>query len=277
MSDESIPPQNLNEEEQEQAAKVAALRPHVIHEVVREEGEIELRRSFAALGWSGFAAGGSMGFSFLGMALLRATLPDEPWRHAIESFGYTLGFIIVILGRQQLYTESTLTAVLPVLTNPGWAAVSRTARLWAIVLSANLLGTGPFAALILPEPAFSPEIRAALLQISREGVSGSFGPDLLRAVLAGWMIALMVWLLPNAGSAKILVIALLTYIVSLGHFPHIVAGSADAIFAVFTGQVSFGAYLVHFLIPTLIGNTIGGTSLVALLNHAPVAGELKDA
>ena len=110
MSDESIPPQNLNEEEQEQAAKVAALRPHVIHEVVREEGEIELRRSFAALGWSGFAAGGSMGFSFLGMALLRATLPDEPWRHAIESFGYTLGFIIVILGRQQLYTESTLTA-----------------------------------------------------------------------------------------------------------------------------------------------------------------------
>ena len=141
MSDESIPPQNLNEEEQEQAAKVAALRPHVIHEVVREEGEIELRRSFAALGWSGFAAGGSMGFSFLGMALLRATLPDEPWRHAIESFGYTLGFIIVILGRQQLYTESTLTAVLPVLTNPGWAAVSRTARLWAIVLSANLLGT----------------------------------------------------------------------------------------------------------------------------------------
>ena len=110
MSDESIPPQNLNEEEQEQAAKVAALRPHVIHEVVREEGEIEIRRSFAALGWSGFAAGGSMGFSFLGMALLRATLPDEPWRHAIESFGYTLGFIIVILGRQQLYTESTLTA-----------------------------------------------------------------------------------------------------------------------------------------------------------------------
>lgn len=276
MSDETTPRQNLSEEEQEQAAKVAALRPHVIHEVVREEGEVEIRRSFAALGWSGFAAGGSMGFSFLGMALLRATLPAEPWRHAIESFGYTVGFIIVILGRQQLYTESTLTAVLPVLTNPGWDAVSRTARLWAIVLVTNLLGTVLFAVLILPEPAFTPEIRIALLQISRESVGGSFGPDLLRAVLAGWMIALMVWLLPNAGSAKILVIALLTYIVSLGHFPHIVAGSADAIFAVFTGQVSFGDYFWHFLVPTLIGNTIGGTSLVALLNHAPVAAELKD-
>lgn len=217
-----------------------------------------------------------MGFSFLGMALLRATLPDEPWRHAVESLGYTLGFIIVILGRQQLYTESTLTAVLPVLTNPSWATVSRTARLWAIVLVTNLLGSVLFAMLILPEPAFSSEIRTALLQISRESVGGAFGPDLLRAVLAGWLIALMVWLLPNAGSAKILVISLLTYIVSLGHFPHIVAGSADAIFAVFTGQVSFGDYLGHFLVPTLIGNTIGGTSLVALLNHAPVAGELKD-
>lgn len=276
MSDENSPRDNLNEEEQEQAAKVAALRPHVIHEVVREEGEVEIRRSFAALGWSGFAAGGSMGFSFLGMALLRATLPDEPWRHAVESLGYTLGFIIVILGRQQLYTESTLTAVLPVLTNPSWATVSRTARLWAIVLVTNLLGSVLFAMLILPEPAFSSEIRTALLQISRESVGGAFGPDLLRAVLAGWLIALMVWLLPNAGSAKILVISLLTYIVSLGHFPHIVAGSADAIFAVFTGQVSFGDYLGHFLVPTLIGNTIGGTSLVALLNHAPVAGELKD-
>ncbi len=276
MSDENSPRDNLNEEEQEQAAKVAALRPHVIHEVVHEEGEIEIRRSFAALGWSGFAAGGSMGFSFLGMALLRATLPDQPWRHAVESLGYSLGFIIVILGRQQLYTESTLTAVLPVLTNPSWGSVSRTARLWAIVLTTNLLGTILFAVLILPEPAFSPEIRTALLEVAREGIAGSFGPNLLRAILAGWLIALMVWLLPNSGGAKLWIIALLTYIVSLGHFPHIIAGSADAIFAVFTGQAPFRDYMWQFLVPTLIGNTIGGTSLVALLNHAPVAGELRE-
>jgi len=274
--DDDRPPQMLDESEQEQAAGVAPLRPHVIHEVVREEGEVEIRRSFRALGWSGFAAGGSMGFSFLAMAFLRAGMPDAPWRHLVESFGYSLGFVIVILGRQQLYTESTLTAVLPVLTNPSLGALWRTLRLWAIVLVTNLIGTVLFAALITPAPIFSPAIRQALLQIAREGVSGNFGPTLLGAIFAGWLIALMVWLLPNARSTRLWVIILLTYTVSLGHFSHIVAGSTDAIFAVFTGQTSFAGYVVHFLIPTLLGNTIGGVSLVALLNHAPVAGELRE-
>ncbi len=276
MDGNETPAQMLDESEQEQAAGVASLRPHVIHEVVREEGEVEIRRSFQALGWSGFAAGGSMGFSFLGMAFLRAGLPEAPWRHLVESFGYSLGFVIVILGRQQLYTESTLTAVLPVLTNPGVAAVWRTLRLWLIVLITNLIGTFLFAALITAEPIFNPEIRRALLEIAKEGVSGTFGPTLLGAIFAGWLIALMVWLLPNARAARLWIIILLTYTVSLGHFSHIVAGSTDAIFAVFTREASFGDYLWRFLCPTLLGNTIGGVSLVALLNHAPVAGELRE-
>jgi formate/nitrite transporter FocA (FNT family) len=87
-----------------------------------------------ALAWSGLASGLSMGFSFLTQALLRSNLPDEPWRHLIDSFGYSVDFIIVVLGRQQLFTESTLTAVCqcsPGATSPLW--------LWGIVLSANLL------------------------------------------------------------------------------------------------------------------------------------------
>lgn len=277
MEEDERPPQMLDETEQEQASEVASLRPHVIHEVVREEGEIEIRRSFVALGWSGFAAGGSMGFSFLGLAFLRAGLPDAPWRHLIESFGYSIGFVIVILGRQQLFTESTLTAVLPVLTKFRWVSLWGMLRLWTIVLGMNLVGTILFAALITPETVFSPDIRNALLSAAKEGVSGTFGPTLLKAIFAGWLIALMVWLLPNARSARLWVIILLTYLVSLGHFSHIIAGSADAIFAVFTGEAPFGDYIWRFLIPTLLGNTIGGVSLVALLNHAPVAGELRDA
>ena len=104
--------------EEEERAKVSAhtpLRPRLIHEIIREEGEAELRRPVSALAWSGLASGLSMGFSFLTQALLRSSLPDEPWRHLIDSFGYSVGFIIVVLGRQQLFTESTLTAVLPVL------------------------------------------------------------------------------------------------------------------------------------------------------------------
>jgi formate-nitrite transporter family protein len=277
MDDDDRVPQALDKTGQRQADAAAPLRPQVIHEVVREEGEVELRRAVRALAWSGFAAGGAMGFSFLALCLLRAGLPDAPWRRLVDSFGYSLGFVIVILGRQQLYTESTLTAVLPMLTSRSLRSVLSTLRLWVVVLVTNLLGTFAFAGLISPESVFPSPVRRALLEVGRESVSGSFGPTLLKAVLAGWLIALIVWLLPNARSARLWIIILLTYVVAMGRFSHIVAGSTEAAFAVFTGEATPLDYLVHFMIPTLIGNTVGGVSLVALLNHAPVAQELRDA
>lgn len=274
--DEERLPQLLDESEHDQAVQAAPLRPRVIHEVIREEGEVELRRAGSALAWSGFAAGLSMGFSFLTLAMLRAALPATPWRHVVASFGYSVGFVIVILGRQQLFTESTLTAVLPVLTARNLPSVLATLRLWGIVLASNLIGTFVFAALISPAGIFDEPVRTALLEVARESLSSAFGPTLLKAVLAGWLIALMVWLLPNAQSARLFVIILVTYIVSVGHFSHIIAGSSDAAFAVFTGEVPVSAYFRDFLLPTLLGNTIGGVSLVALLNHAPVAPELQE-
>jgi formate/nitrite transporter FocA (FNT family) len=63
-------------------------------------------------------------------------------------------------------------------------------------------------------------------------------------------------------------------VVSLGHFPHIVAGSTDATYAMFSGRADVRDYLLGFLAPTLFGNTIGGVALAAILNHAPVAHDL---
>jgi formate/nitrite transporter FocA (FNT family) len=128
---------HLSEREQKQAEDRAALPARVVHEVVREEGERELKRGAGPLIWSGLAAGLSMGFSFYTEAHLRALLPDAPWRGLIESFGYTVGFVIVILGRQQLFTESTLTAVLPVLTQRDLPTLIACLRLWGWVLGAT--------------------------------------------------------------------------------------------------------------------------------------------
>ncbi len=101
-----------------------------------------------------------------------------------------------------------------------------------------------------------------------------FGHTLATAALSGWLIALMVWLLPGAGPARPLIIVALTYVVALCQFPHVIAGSVEASFGVASGAASLGDYLFGFLVPTLIGNIIGGTALVALLNHAQIAGEL---
>ena len=263
----------FEEEERAKASAHTPLRPRLIHEIIREEGEAELRRPVSALAWSGLASGLSMGFSFLTQALLRSSLPDEPWRHLIDSFGYCVGFIIVVLGRQQLFTESTLTAVLPVLARRDKATGIATLRLWGVVLSANLIGTFAFAAMILPEGLLRPQVYPTLVELAMATMQSPFWVTMLKAIFAGWLIALMVWLLPSAGSARLFVILLLTYVVALGHLSHIIAGSVKAAYAVLGGHASFGAYVMAFLLPTLIGNTIGGVSLVAFLNHAPLSAE----
>jgi formate/nitrite transporter FocA (FNT family) len=266
---------HLDESERSQAAEHTAPRALVIHEVVRAEGETELARSSSAVITSGFAAGLSMGFSFLALALMRSALPDAPWRPLVASFGYTTGFILVVLGRQELFTESTLTAVLPLLVHRDRATLMALLRFWAVVLVGNLAGTFVFAAVITPRGIFSPEVYQSLVEIAGQAIGGSFGPTLLKSILAGWLIALMVWVLPSARSARILVIIVLTYIVGIGHFSHIIAGSVEAAFAVSSGHGSIGGYVIGFLLPTLIGNTIGGVALVALLNHAPLVPDLQ--
>jgi formate/nitrite transporter FocA (FNT family) len=266
---------HLDEGEQGQAAAHAALRPLVVHEIVREEGETALNRTAGALAWSGLAAGLSMGFSFLTQSMLHATLPATPWRHALECFGYSVGFLIVILGRQQLFTESTLTAVLPVLVRRDMPTLLASLRLWAIVLVTNLVGSWIFAGLLLPHGVFQPDVIAALEELAKAPTADSFVPTLLKAMFAGWLIATMVWLLPSARSARIWIILIVTYVVSLGRLSHIIAGSVEAAYAVLTDLSTSTDYCVKFLVPTLIGNTLGGVSLVALLNHAAIAPDLR--
>jgi formate/nitrite transporter FocA (FNT family) len=268
---------HLDESEQDQAADHSALRPLVIHEIVREEGEFELERTAGALAWSGLAAGLSIGFSFVAQSLLRAGLPDAPWRHLIDSAGYSIGFIIVILGRQQLFTENTLTVILPLLMRPTAAMLGGVLRLWAIVLAANIFGSWIFAALLTPAGVFDPPVVAAMHDLSIATMESGFGPTLLKAVFAGWLIATMVWLLPSARSARILIVLLVTYVVSAAHLSHIVAGSVDSAYAVLTGGASLGEYLGKFLAPTLLGNILGGVSLVALLNHAAIRADIEAA
>jgi formate/nitrite transporter FocA (FNT family) len=260
----------LDREETKKADKLSASSARIVHQAIRKEGEEELERPVSALAWSGLAAGLSMGFSFIAEALLQSHLPDTPWRPLISKLGYSFGFIIVVLGRQQLFTENTLTPILPLMAKPGGRIFGQVARLWAVVLAANLLGALAIAGVIAGTPVFEPEIHTTFAQIGLHAIRGTFGETLLRGIFAGWLIALMVWLLPLAEAARLWVIILLTYLVSLGGFAHVIAGSIDVLYLVFTGQATAGDYLGGFLAPALIGNILGGVTLVAAVNHAQV-------
>ena len=266
---------HLDEGEQDQAAHHTAPHALILHEIVRAEGEAALERTFGALMWSSLAAGLSMGFSFLTQAVLQAGLPDESWRHLVASFGYSMGFVLVIMGRQQLFTESTLTVVLPVLTRRDLPSFFKALRLWIVVLFFNLIGTWIFAAMLRIPEVFSPAVEHSLSELSRAALGPPQAlPVFVRAIFAGWLIALMVWLLPSARSARLLTVLLITYVVAVSHLSHIIAGSTEVAYAFLAGDASLPDYFLRFLLPTLAGNIIGGMTLVALLNHAAIAPEI---
>jgi formate/nitrite transporter FocA (FNT family) len=263
-------PPPLNRAELKQVEERVAIGAHIVHETIKREGEDEFKRSSLALGWSGLAAGLSMGFSLVAEALLLEHLPSAGWSPLISKLGYSAGFLIVVLGRQQLFTESTLTAILPLLTKRDLKTAFSVARLWSVVLLANLLGTGIFAWAIARSRIFNPDTVHALILVSVPAPDSTFGIALMRSIFAGWLIAIMVWLLPAAESAKVSIIIIVTYLIGLGGFNHAIAGSTKMLFLIFTGNLSWNYYLGQFLVPTLLGNIIGGVSLVAFLGHAQV-------
>jgi formate/nitrite transporter FocA (FNT family) len=185
---DSLP--NLTEAELEQVQERTTISAIIVHEAVREEGERELIRPLSSLAWSGLAAGLSMGFSLVGQGLIRTYLPPAPWHIVLDSFGYSLGFLIVVLGRQQLFTENTLTPILPLLTHRDGRTLLQVLRVWGVVLLTNVLGALAFALLVGHMSIFPPEVQRTFDALGHQAVRGDFLTTLLRAVFAGWLIAL---------------------------------------------------------------------------------------
>ena len=262
----------LSDREIEEADDRSSTTAKVVHEAIRLEGTEELERPSSSIAWSGLAAGLTMGTSMVGQGLLMAALPDAPRGHLVASLGYTLGFIFVTMARQQLFTETTLTVMLPVLH--GTHRFAEVARYWAIVFAANILGTLLFAAATTIPHLFKPEAVHAFAELGIKAVEPGFATVLIKGVMAGWLIALMVWLMPAASSAKILVIVAVTWLIAAAEFSHVVAGSSEAALAAMQGAIGWQQYALGFLLPALIGNSIGGVVFVALLNHAQVKEEI---
>jgi len=263
----------LSQEEIKEAEERAMPRAAVVFETIRREGEGELGRTSSALTFSAISAGLSMGLSLFSMAVFTAYLPPTPWRPLIASFGYTIGFLVAILGRQQLFTENTLTPILVLLNDFKLSTFIRVVRLWAIVIGGNLVGALLFATLLAHVRVFTPELQHAFDEVAVTASSGDALENFVRAIYAGWIIALMVWLLPAAESAAMFIILLLTYIVAAAELTHVVAGSVEAIYAVEIGRHTVRDFILHFFVPVFIGNSIGGVTFVALLNFGQVAGD----
>ena len=267
-------PRGVSEHEVEDIEDRARLRTPVIYEIVRREGETEMDRPATSLWWSGAAAGVSISFSLLAQAVLWVHLPAAPWRPLVSGFGYSVGFLIVVLARQQLFTENTVTVVLPVMAELTLANVRRLARMWAIVFAANMAGTFVAALFCTLTPVLTPELRHGMLEISGHLPELGWPAMFFRAMGAGFLIASMVWLIPSAEGAKFEVVTMATYLIAIAGFTHIVAGSVEGFLLVLDGQWSLWQMIARFTIPVLLGNIVGGTALFAVISYAQVMKEM---
>ncbi len=276
LDEEEIPEaeHGLTDKEQSEVREAQRPRAPVVYEIIRLEGERELQRPLASLWWSGVAAGISIGFSFLSQAALAAGLPQSQWNHILASLGYSVGFIIVILGRQQLFTENVLTAVLPVITRWRVSWLLRMLRLWGIVLAANVLGCFVFACAFALLPMLGDQVTGEMAKLVETLMRNSPWEMFAKGIGAGWLIASVVWIIASVSSGQFLVIGLLTYLISLFQFTHIVAGTAEVLYGWVAGLLTFYDASVKFFLPTLAGNVFGGTILFSVLSYGQVREEI---
>jgi formate/nitrite transporter FocA (FNT family) len=246
-----------------------------VHRAVREEGEDELDRPAAALLWSALAAGFAINASLIAEGALYAELPDTPAKPLIVALGYPIGFVMVVLGRMQFFTESTVTAMLPLVTSPSRWALGRTVRLWLLVLVANLVGTAFTTAMLTQVDLVDPAVRDGMVAVSAKILQLDAWRTFLTAVPAGFLIAGLAWVLPNGREQAFLVIFGVTYVVGIAGLSHSVVGSAEAFLLVWDGQVGIGAAIARLILPAVAGNLLGGAGLFAVLAHGQVRGETQ--
>lgn len=247
-----------------------------IFERVEDNAHDELRRSANALAFSGIAGGFSMGLTGLGVAAALAALGESPAREFIAYLLYPVGFISVIIGRAQLFTENTLYPVALILSER--RHFLDTARLWSVVFLCNVLGAIGFAALAIKTDALRGDVHTRLIELGTAAVQGTNSHIFWSGVIGGWLIALVAWLVTASHwtIGQVAVIWLLTFIVGIGHFAHCIASTGEIMSAVFGGSVPFVRYLTWLALATS-GNICGGVTIVTLLNFGQVkAGEPSD-
>ncbi len=260
---EAAPRQSAPEQHQKNLSRPSA---EEIYKQVARNAREELKRSSTALAISGFAGGTFMGLSALGTAIALAMLGHTDTAVMISRMFYPLGFIVVIVGRAQLFTENTLYPVALVLSEK--KELWNTARLWAVVLPSNVVGAFAFASLVSFTPALNPKFVHELTQLGLDALANPSPTVFWSGVMGGWIIALAAWLVSGSHSitGSVMIIWALTFIVGLGNFAHCIATSGEILTAILTGHTAWTTYPRWFG-PAVAGNIAGGVLMVTLLEY----------
>jgi formate/nitrite transporter FocA (FNT family) len=240
-----------------------------ILEAVVNDGREELDRASLGLAFSGFAAGLNISFGMVALAVVGSLAGGLG---LAAYFAYPLGFLIVVLGRAQLFTENTVTPVTVVLA--GERGVWNMLRFWGVVFVANMVGTALFAAVLVYGRLLEGGQMEVLLEYSQKKLDYGWWATFFRAIFGGWVVALIAWLVAASQDtiAQVFFVYALSFLIPAAGLVHCVAGAAEGMTSVFAGRSPFFDFLYAFLLPTTLGNIVGGVVLVTLLNFGQVIG-----
>jgi formate/nitrite transporter FocA (FNT family) len=266
---------DLKNKHQDKVEELEEAPASVVFEAIRRQGEYELFRPISALWWSGVVAGLAISLSVLCKGILISILPQAQWVPGISNLGYTIGFLVVILARMQLFTENTITPILPLFQDPSKRKLIQIGRLWLVVLVANMVGCS-VAALMLSGGYMLPAERfEGVLVVARHYAEATAFEHFMWGIPAGFIIAALVWIIPRMeGAGEVLMIITLTYMIGLGGFSHVVAGATELFLLLFRGELSVWETLGQGIAPALAGNIIGGTGIFAALTYAQLRQEI---
>lgn len=227
----------------------------------------EFSRSNRLLFLSGLAAGLSIALSFLARAAVTGGLPGEV-SVLLGNVLYPIGFLLIVLGRYQLFTENTLTPVTLVLTRI--ASLPALLRVWGVVFAANVLGAAVAAYVFARTGIFEPDTAAVARGFAEHALATAPWDLFWKAVIAGWLVASMVWLNHAARdtTTRVFVVFGIMFLIPAADLFHCIVGACEVLYLVFQGGAGVGAFAWDFLAPVTLGNTVGGVLLVAILNFS---------
>ena len=266
------------EEEHEYASVIikrndaAFKHPDDVLQMAIDEGREQVSRSAWSLLLSAVSAGLILGFAAMSVSFIVTLMPETSsanFKRLGMGLVYPLGFIVCIMSRTELFTEHTASAVYPYLEK--LCSLKKLLRLWALVLIGNMIGTFASSILLtLGEPVIQAE--SGYTYVAQHLVHFTGTQTFVSAMLAGWLMALGSWIIMSVStsSAQILGIYVVTFLIGIGGLHHCIAGSAELFTAYMINQ-SVSLYEIgHTLLFAIIGNLVGGSFFVAILNYGHI-------
>jgi formate/nitrite transporter FocA (FNT family) len=252
----------------------APLTAGEILEETIDDGREELARGSAGLALSGLGAGLNVSFSAVALGIVGALSGGVG---LLAYAAYPIGFIFVMLSRQQLFTTNTVTPVVVVLDEDR-SQLWNMLRMWGILFVTNVLGALVFAFAVTHTEILPASALNVLLEEAAHKMENGFLALLVKGVIGGWLVAFVVWLVASARdtTSQLLLIWGPVFLIPATGLVHCIAGSSELMISVFGGETSWGEFLVGFLLPATLGNAIGGVILVTLLNYGQTIGSESD-